>query len=100
VAQRLGTAALLAWDQAGEVPPGWIVDVPGRLAAWRSFAAGVEGEAAVLLVTSNGAARFALMALGLQSNERGLKLATGAYGIIGVGQHRQAALVTWNERPD
>lgn len=94
VVARIGRAALAAWDEAGVPPPGWIVDAGSRLAAWRDFLARPSGDA--LLVTSNGAARFALLATGLAPVS--LKLATGAYGEI-VVTAGAASLAAWNVRP-
>ena len=63
---------------------GWIVDAARRLAGWRSL--WTTGEGHVLIVTSNGAARFALQSdPGLAAQARdlpSLKLRTGAFGVI------------------
>jgi broad specificity phosphatase PhoE len=96
VRARGGAAALVAWETRGIAPPGWIVDVDARLAAWhRLFATTHDGD--LLLVTSNGAARFGLLAAGLSPPS--LKLRTGAWGQIRLdaeGRH----LVEWDVRPD
>jgi broad specificity phosphatase PhoE len=89
VLARIGHAALDAWEREAVPPPGWIVDADERLAAWRTFLAGAAGT--VLLVTSNGAARFALLALGLAP----AKIRTGAYGVVEDGR-----LTCWDRRPD
>ena len=88
VATRVGAAALTAWDTHCAPPPGWIVDAEMRLAAWRAFFADASGT--IMLVTSNGAARFALLALGLPP----AKLRTGAYGELVDGRVR-----AWDVRP-
>ena len=102
VTLRIGAAALAAWDRAAVAPPGWQVDADRRVAAWREFIAGAADADTILLVTSNGAARFALVALGLVSSGQtaNVKLATGTYGIIRVGADASPALVEWNKRPD
>ena len=64
------------------------------MAAWRAFFA-QAGEGADLLVTSNGAARFALLALGLPPR----KLRTGAFGELAIGSNGAVTLVRWDERP-
>lgn len=89
VIARIGQRALDAWERDAVPPPGWTVDADERLAAWRAFLAGATGT--VLLVTSNGAARFARMALGLAP----AKIRTGAYGVIEDGR-----LTCWDRRPD
>jgi broad specificity phosphatase PhoE len=76
------------WDHAAEPPPGWTVNASARIAAWADlFArAPVDPDAPVLLVTSNGAARFALLAdpaLRTAADALpSLKLPTGGYGVI------------------
>ena len=52
-------------------------------------------EGADLLVTSNGAARFALIALGLAPR----KLRTGAFGEFAVEETGRAELIRWDVRP-
>jgi broad specificity phosphatase PhoE len=89
VIARIGESALAAWERNAVPPPGWIVDADERLAAWRTFLA--EAAGTVLLVTSNGAARFALLALELAP----ARLRTGAYGVIEDGR-----LTCWDRRPD
>lgn len=89
VIARIGRDALEAWERDATPPPSWRVEADERLAAWRSFLASATGAA--LLVTSNGAARFALLALG----EAPRKIRTGAYGVIEDGR-----LVCWDRRPD
>lgn len=96
VLARIGAKALAAWDAQGAPPPGWIVDAEMRMAAWRALFAGDRGP--TLLVTSNGAARFALMAAGLEA-EGGMKLATGSYGLIRRGEGGALSVVTWGVRP-
>ncbi len=101
VIARIGEAALASWDAHGVAPAGWHVDGPTRLAAWRDFFAQVP-EGVSLLVTSNGAARFGLMATAELSEQAAalpsLKLATGAYGVIAVDLGRPR-LIAWNRRP-
>lgn len=96
VLARIGAPALAAWDERGVPPPGWIVDAESRLAAWRGFLDQAAGPA--LLVTSNGAARFALLAAGLAPGAS-LKLATGAYGVIVRDVAGALQVECWNVRP-
>ena len=98
VLDRIGAQALADWDEHGIVPDGWVVDAPARIAAWKKwFAMEGEGEGAELLVTSNGAARFALLASGLLS--KSLKLRTGAWGELAVESDGEVRLIRWDERP-
>lgn len=104
VVGRIGAEALHAWETSGLAPRDWVVDAEARCAAWRQlFDTASDGRNRTLLaVTSNGAARFALLAdarlhaqaLSLPS----LKLRTGAFGRIMVdsdGIH----LAEWDHRP-
>ncbi|WP_375196283.1 histidine phosphatase family protein [Sphingobium sp.] len=96
VLARIGEEALADWDERGIPPEGWRVDAETRIAAWRGwFAQG--GEGAELLVTSNGAARFALLAIG--ASPAALKLRTGAFGELAIDAGGQPRLMRWDERP-
>ena len=95
VRDRISMQALAAWEAQGIAPPGWIVDADTRLTAWRSLMA--ERHAGdILLVTSNGAARFALLAAGLSAPS--LKLRTGAWGCIALDAGKPR-LIEWDMRP-
>lgn len=96
VLARIGASALAAWDERGEAPPGWTVDTEMRLAAWRALFAADNGP--VLLVTSNGAARFSLQA-GPAANVPSLKLLTGSYGVIHRGEDGALDVPVWGKRP-
>lgn len=100
VLARIGQDALTAWDRHGLAPPGWRVDRDARIAGWRRlYDAG--GARTTLLVTSNGAARFALHAdpvLAVQAEALpSLKLRTGAFGVIGQGRDG-LRLIAWDRR--
>lgn len=101
---RIGTAALSAWEKQAVPPPGWRVDSEARLTAWRTlFAADADGAPRdILVVTSNGAARFALMATDALWEQAHmlphLKLRTGAWGRIVVMDGR-VSLEAWNQLP-
>ncbi|MFZ2997473.1 histidine phosphatase family protein [Sphingobium sp.] len=96
VLARIGAPALADWDERGIAPDGWIVDAERRIGAWRAFFA-EGGKGADLLVTSNGAARFALLTLGLPLST--LKLRTGAFGELAVENDGTVRLIRWDERP-
>lgn len=101
VVARIGHETLARWDRQGIAPPGWQVDAEARMDAWRSFLDG-RPQGRTLLVTSNGAARFGLLAdrdLAEQAATLpSLKLATGAFGLVELGLDR-SRLVAWNQRP-
>lgn len=98
VIARVGRDALHAWDQYGFVPPGWRVDPDARLRAWRTFFA-APWQGTTLAVTSNGMARFALLAAGADDRLASLKLRTGAFGLIGFAVDANPFLIWWDYRP-
>ena len=75
---------------------GMTVDAATRTAAWHDLFARDAGP--TLLVTSNGAARFALVAAGLEVSG-GMKLATGSYGVISKGPDGALNVVEWGTKP-
>lgn len=93
---RIGADALAAWDSAGVPPPGWSVEPETRRAAWRELFGQDDGP--VLLVTSNGAARFALLAAGLAGTGN-LKLPTGSFGALRRGADGALQVEGWGVRP-
>lgn len=104
VIARIGNAALESWDKAAIPPSGWTVDAPQRIAAWQAVLADLTPSSApLLLVTSNGAARFALMAdPALRQAAQALpalKLPTGGYGVIRRASGGQLDLSDWGKRP-
>lgn len=103
VLARLGCAALSAWDEQAIVPPGWHCDPHAMAIAWQAFLDRMSSSQMrrVLVVTSNGVARFALRQTrqgdGPLHASSG-KLSTGAYGVLHYdkGEWRVSA---WNRRP-
>lgn len=103
VLARIGQDALGAWEQRGEIPAGWIVEPEMRISTWRELFANASDDAeTTLLVTSNGAARYALLADPALEREaarlQSLKLPTGGYGVIGCDEDG-LRLECWGERP-
>jgi len=104
VIDRIGNDAITLWETQWVAPEGWEVGAQWRLLAWREFVERVAEEmpgGTILLVTSNGAARFALAALGLKpgENRAGVKFRTGSYGVLEVGSGADFRLVGWDMRP-
>ena len=99
VQARIGAAALAEWDAAATPPPGWSVDAEARIAAWADLLRELKaGQAPTLLVTSNGAARFALLAAP-ELHAPTLKLPTGSFGIIQRGADGALSVPVWGQRP-
>ena len=97
VVARVGVDALARWDRSAEPAPGWPIDRAGKIAACRTAVAELPAGT-TLLATSNGTARFILLALGLADPATSLKLRTGAIGEIEIadgGARRRC----WNVRP-
>lgn len=101
VLDRIGSGALAAWDERAVPPPGWSVDAAQRIAAWSTLlAAPPSSDRPTLLVTSNGAARFALLADPvLHGGAASLKLPTGSYGLIRRSADGALAVPIWGQRP-
>ena len=102
VLARIGPQALEAWDTRAEVPDGWLVEPAMRRAGWAALFAGEE-PGPTLVVTSNGAARFALLAepalAAAMPSLSSLKLPTGGYGVIRRAADRTLAVEEWGRRP-
>lgn len=93
VVARLGEEALENWEKNNIVPPGWNVDPEKITATWREFASQMEErypDEIILVVTSNGIARFA--------PEHNVKLKTGAISYLTV-ENGQWHCVYSNRRP-
>lgn len=105
VRARLGEAALKAWDEEAVVPAGWQVDPQQIMRAWQDFAEDVLNAYAgktVLVVTSNGIARFAPVLTGDMEGFRqrhGLKIATGALCVF-TRESGKWTCEGWNIRVD
>ena len=102
VIARIGAEALNAWDTQGIAPPDWATDAEKRLEAWDNLLANDDGP--TLLVTSNGAARFALLAIEQaafsgQAASAGMKLPTGSYGVIRRTSEGTLDVPVWGKRP-
>jgi 2,3-bisphosphoglycerate-dependent phosphoglycerate mutase len=88
VIARVGKAALTAWEANATVPTGWKVDPEEIIQHWQNFAAKLTKEYAgktVLVVTSNGIARFSPYLTGdfiKFSAGHSIKISTGALCIF------------------
>ena len=102
VIARIGDAALKAWDKDAVPPPDWRVAPDDLIAEWASLLNTLSGPNSfppVLIVTSNGIARFVLdVVIRVQCELDSIKLKTGAYGLIRT-EPDGATLLDWNVRP-
>ncbi|MEP3891956.1 MAG: histidine phosphatase family protein [Hellea sp.] len=98
VVSRLGQAAIDLWDEQAIPPDGWSVDPPAIIQSWTSFLneqSNIDGD--VLVMTSNGIARFVLDAVDEIATDAPRKLRTAAYGIIELDNGR-SKLTAWDQR--
>lgn len=104
VIARIGQDALDRWEHEAIAPPGWIVDPDALAQSWKYLfilLSQAEDDGPVLVVTSNGVARFARKAIesaqGLPQ-PGDLKLKTGAFAHVQL-DGGVASLAAWNVRP-
>lgn len=109
VKERVGEAALKAWDEYGIPPDGWDVDTGEIIENWQGFADQIcahDDNETIFVVTSNGIAKFAGFILGagdtmhLKHCVPGIlpKLATGSLGIF-THDGQGWSLKEWGLRP-
>jgi len=104
VIARIGEQAIQDWDEHASVPDGWDVDPAQIIQNWHDFAAQInahDDNETVLVVTSNGIARFAPHITGDFDGfaaQHTIKLSTGAFGIL---KHSDGIWTVdeWNIRP-
>jgi len=100
VVARLGQQAISNWDSAAIVPNGWHVDPDQIRKDWRRFFKEMSKQSGdVLVVTSNGVARFCLdvvdeFAYAVTS----IKLATACFGVI-TCEADKTFMTDWNIKP-
>lgn len=103
VIRRIGLQALKDWDQEGIMPDGWKADSETIVQNWLAFGEQIrahDDNETVLVVTSNGIARFAPHLAGDFENfcqNHSLKLSTGALAIL---EYKSGwAIKEWNIKP-
>ncbi len=104
VIARIGAEAIAAWDAHAVVPDGWEVNPQEIIKNWIDFAdqiAAHDDNETVLVVTSNGIARFAPHITGDFegfAKAHDIKLSTGALAIL---KHERGAwrIEEWNIKP-
>ncbi len=106
VVARVGAEALKAWEADARVPAGWRVDPLEIIHNWLSFAASVAHDYAgqtILVVTSNGIARFSPYLTGdfpSFCQQHSIKISTGALCVFEHGDHDEHWKCTsWNIKP-
>lgn len=105
VIARIGAQAIKDWDEHSIVPQGWKIDPAEVIENWRQFADQIcahDDNETVLVVTSNGIARFAPHITGDFEAFRAqypLKLSTGAVGILKHHFDSGWRVDAWNVKP-
>lgn len=106
VLARIGVEALAAWEKQAIVPNGWKVDPLEIIQNWQSFSDQITRDYAgktVLVVTSNGIARFAPYLTGdftAFTAQRNIKISTGALCIFEKKTSSDAwHCLQWNIKP-
>ena len=98
VVARLGCNAIKLWDEKAIPPEGWEVNPKALIQSWRNFFKQYQNQNCdILVVTSNGIARFALDAVDEIATDAPRKLRTAAYGIVEI-ENGHSKLTTWNLR--
>ena len=104
VIARIGEQAIKDWDEKAVVPDGWKVDPDQIIENWKGFGEQIrthDDDETVLVVTSNGIARFAPYMTGDFESfaaNHAIKLSTGALAIM---RYSDGAWVIedWNVKP-
>ncbi len=105
VVARIGEAALERWNADATVPPGWLVDPESIINNWHSFGNRICSDhpgQVVLVVTSNGIARFAPYLTGDFAQfalNYDIKIRTGALCILQATADNAWNIVSWDLRP-
>lgn len=103
VIKRVGAKALKDWDEKAIVPQGWNFDPEKCINDWKNFADHIvsDRQSCVMVVTSNGIARFAPHLTGDFdgfARQHPLKISTGAACVLSHDAGRWH-VIGWNVRP-
>ena len=106
VVARVGAEALKEWEANAKVPAGWKVDPQAIIHHWEMFANDLLRDHAgktILVVTSNGIARFAPYLTGNFhdfASRHGIKISTGAVCVFERADNADAwNCLHWNIKP-
>jgi len=104
VIARVGEQALKDWDEKAVVPPGWKAEPDEIIRNWKNFAEQArvhDDNEVILVVTSNGIARFAPHLTGDFKgfiNNHKIKISTGSLCVLHYIDGRWV-IKEWNLRP-
>lgn len=99
VVARLGADALEAWDRYAQVPDGWRIDPAALVMDWSLLLEALRQSPAqtIVLVTSNGTARF-ILPLCEGAQVESIKLKTAAFCELALPKKDRPRILTWNQR--
>lgn len=107
VQKRIGEEAIRLWETQAIVPADWRAEPAQIIASWLDFGKKITHEyphKIVLVVTSNGIARFAPHLTGDYASfcrEHSIKLATGCYGHLEFdAEQKNWQCLAWNVKPE
>jgi len=98
IIDRIGSEALISWETLAIEPNGWVINKNLRILGWIKLLERITKFDNVLIVTSNGAARIALIAFDLLKNVENIKLKTGSIGILNI-DNNNIQMVEWGIQP-
>jgi len=98
VVARLGREAIYLWDEKAIPPAGWAVEPAALIESWKNFLSEqAQNKEDVLVVTSNGIARFAIDAVDEIATDAPRKLRTATYGVIEI-ENTHSKITAWDIR--
>ena len=105
VIARVGEDAIKLWNEKAIAPEGWLVDVPGLIKTWESWAEKVAADyknQTVMIVSSNGVIRFAPYITGDFegfAKEHDIKVGTGCLCVFEKEDGKPWVCKEWNVKP-
>ena len=98
VIDRIGKKAIKLWDTSGTPPQGWLVEPDQIISSWKLFLKNIsDTNDDILVVTSNGIARFLFEAVDNIEIDIHRKLDTACFGLVNVDQDI-TSLKFWNRK--
>ena len=98
VIERIGRKAIKLWDTSGTPPQGWLVKPDQIISSWKLFLKNIsDTNDDILVVTSNGIARFLFEAVDNIEVDIQRKLNTACFGLVEVSQG-VTSLKFWNKK--
>jgi len=98
VIERIGKKAIELWDSSSTPPQGWLVEPDQIISSWKLFLKSLsDTNDDILVVTSNGIARFLFEAVDNIEIDIQRKLNTACFGLVKVSQGI-TTLKSWNNK--